>query len=303
MSQEPYLKSPCGHCNGRISFPASARGMAVTCPHCGQQTVLDAAAAAPAPAAEPAPTQAAPAEPAAQKLVARPTATATAAKPVAAKPLSEAQKAAIAAARASNPVSRTASAKPVNKKSVVIKTQWADDADGAEDVPPAKPVRCDFCGTKVPPGATNCPDCDTAVNVPSAEEVKPSWFRRIGLGLVFILALVAAGRWGQYYLSLRTKEGKGGRPLKDAIELLYHKQETQPGTALSFVRGAVTNHSAVPWFDVKVECELLDKNGVSLGKFSDSKILLEPHKLFPFNISLLDPDAKSYTNLTVTAVR
>jgi hypothetical protein len=275
--------------------------MAVTCPHCGQQTVLDAAAAAPAPAAEPAPTQAAPAEPAAQKLVARPTA--TAAKPVAAKPLSEAQKAAIAAARASNPVSRTASAKPVNKKSVVIKTQWADDADGAEDVPPAKPVRCDFCGTKVPPGATNCPDCDTAVNVPLAEEVKPSWFRRIGLGLVFILALVAAGRWGQYYLSLRTKEGKGGRPLKDAIELLYHKQETQPGTALSFVRGAVTNHSAVPWFDVKVECELLDKNGVSLGKFSDSKILLEPHKLFPFNISLLDPDAKSYTNLTVTAVR
>jgi len=301
MSQEPYLKSPCGHCNGRISFPASARGMAVTCPHCGQQTVLDAAAAAPAPAAEPAPTQAAPAEPAAQKLVARPTA--TAAKPVAAKPLSEAQKAAIAAARASNPVSRTASAKPVNKKSAVIKTQWADDADGAEDVPPAKPVRCDFCGTKVPPGATNCPDCDTAVNVPLAEEVKPRWFRRIGLVLVFILALVAAGRWGQYYLSLRTKEGKGGRPLKDAIELLYHKQETQPGTALSFVRGSVTNHSAVPWFDVKVECELLDKNGVSLGKFSDSKILLEPHKLFPFNISLLDPDAKSYTNLTVTAVR
>ena len=171
MSQEPYLKSPCGHCNGRISFPASARGMAVTCPHCGQQTVLDAAAAAPAPAAEPAPTQAGPAEPAAQKLVARPTATATAAKPVAAKPLSEAQKAAIAAARASNPVSRTASAKPVNKKSVVIKTQWADDADGVEDVPPAKPVRCDFCGTKVPPGATNCPDCDTAVNVPPAEEV------------------------------------------------------------------------------------------------------------------------------------
>lgn len=141
------------------------------------------------------------------------------------------------------------------------------------------------------------------MNVPLAEVVKPSWFRRIGLVLVFILALVAAGRWGQYYLSLRTKEGKGGRPLKDAIELLYHKQETQPGTALSFVRGAVTNHSAVPWFDVKVECELLDKNGVSLGKFSDSKILLEPHKLFPFNISLLDPDAKSYTNLTVTAVR
>ena len=302
MSQESYLKSPCGHCNGRISFPASARGMAVTCPHCGQQTVLDAAAAAPAPAAEPALTQGAPAEPAAQKLVARPTAIATA-KPVTANPLTEAQKAAIAAARASNPVSRTASAKPVNKKSVVIKTQWADDADGAEDLPPAKPVRCDFCGTKVPPGATKCPDCDTAVNVPSAEEAKPSWFRRIGLVLVLILALVAAGRWGQYYLSLRTKEGKGGRPLKDAIELLYHKQETQPGTALSFVRGAVTNHSAVPWFDVKVECELLDKNGVSLGKFSDSKILLEPHKLFPFNISLLDPDAKSYTNLTVTAMR
>ena len=69
------------------------------------------------------------------------------------------------------------------------------------------------------------------------------------------------------------------------------------------MRGAVTNHSEVAWFDVKVECELLDKTGASLGKFSDSKIVLEPHKLFPFNISLLDPDARSYTNIAVTATR
>lgn len=291
MSQEQYLKSPCAHCDGRISFPASARGMAVTCPHCGQQTVLNAAADGPAPADEPAPAQ-----PAA-KPVARPTATA---KPTAAKPLTEAQKAAIAAARAANPVSRPASAKPVDKKNVVIKTQWAD---GADDVPAAKPVRCDFCGVKVPPGATKCPDCDTPVKAPPVEAAKPSWFRRVGAVLVFILALVAAGRWGMFYLEGRPKKGKDGKPLKDGVELLTHKLEPQAGTALLFVRGSVTNHSAVPWFDVKVECELLDKAGVSLGKFSDSKVVLDAHKQFSFNISLLDPDAKSYTNITVKAVR
>ena len=296
MSQEQYLKSPCAHCNGRISFPASARGMAVTCPHCGQQTVLNAAANSPAPPAEPAPAQPSAAVPEAANPVARLTATA---KPATPKPLTEAQKAAIAAARAANPVSRPASAKPVDKKNVVIKTQWAD---GADDAPAGKPVRCDFCGSKVPAGATKCPDCDTPVTVRPTEAAKPSWFRRIGLVLVFILTLVAAGRWGMYYLELRPKTGKDGKPLKDGVELLY-KLENQPGTALSFVRGAVTNHSAVAWFDVKVECELLDKSGVSLGKFSDSKIVLEPHKLFPFNISLLDPDARSYTNIAVTATR
>lgn len=299
MSQEQYLKSPCAHCNGRISFPASARGMAVTCPHCGQQTVLNAAADEPAPTEEPAPAQPTAPAPAAAKPVARLTATATA-KPTAAKPLTDAQKAAIAAARAVNPVARPASAKPVDKKNVVIKTQWAD---GADDVPAAKPVRCDFCGAKVPTGATKCPDCDTPVKAPPVEAAKPSRFRRVGSVLIFILALVAAGRWGMFYLEGRPKKGKDGKPLKDGVELLSHKLETQPGTALSFVRGSVTNHSDVAWFGVKVECELLDKNGASLGKFSDSKIVLEAHKLFPFNISLLDPDAKSYTNITVSASR
>lgn len=275
--------------------------MSITCPHCGQQTVLNASAGEPAPAApaEPAPAPQAP-TPVAVKVVARPVATATA-KPAAAKPLSEAQKAAIAAARAVNPVSRPAGTKPPDKKNVVIKTQWAD---GADDEPPVKPVRCDFCGAKVPAGATKCPDCDTAVKAPApVVDEKPSWFRRIGTVLILILALVAAGVWGQYYLSLRPKKGKDGKPLKDGVEILMHKLETQPGTALAFVRGSVTNHSDVAWFDVKVECELLDKAGNSLGKFSDSKIVLEPHKLFPFSISLLDPDAKSYTNITVKAVR
>lgn len=298
MSQEQYLKSPCAHCNGRVSFPASARGMTVTCPHCGQQTVLNAAADSPAPAAEVAPAPPA-AQPAAAKPVARAVATAQA-KPVAGKPLSDVQKAALEAARASNPVARPAGAKPVDKKKVVVKAQWADGED--EDQPASKPLRCDFCGTKIPAGATKCPDCGTAVAVKQPAE-KPSWFRRIGMALVLILALVAAGRWGQYYLSLRPKKGKDGKPLKEGVEILNHSLQAQPGTALLYVRGNVTNHSDVPWFDVKVQCELLDKTGASLGKFSDSKIVLDPHKIFPFSISLLDPDAKSYTNITVSAQR
>ncbi|MEN9572628.1 MAG: hypothetical protein RL514_483 [Verrucomicrobiota bacterium] len=310
MSQEQYLKSPCAHCNGRISFPASARGMSITCPHCGQQTVLNAsagAAAAPAPA-DPAPAPTAPAQPAAQKLVARVTGTGTAASsatPAAAKPLTEAQKAAIAAARAANPpISRPGGAKPVakpgDKKSVVVKAQWSDSAD---DVAEAKPLRCDFCGVKLPPGTTRCQDCGTAVVDKPVEVSKPSWFRRIGLALIFILALVAAGRWFQYQRSVGPKKGADGKPAKDGVELLNHSLQTQAGTALSFIRGTVTNHSDVAWFEVKVECELLDKSGTSLGKFSDSRIVLDPHKQFPFNIAVLDPDAKSYTNINVTAQR
>lgn len=302
MSQEQYLKSPCAHCNGRISFPASARGMAVTCPHCGQQTVLNAAADSPAPAAEPAPAQSTPGEQSAPKLMARAVATAPA-KPIAAKPLSEVQKAALEAARAANPIARPvgakSGAKPGDKKSVVVKAQWADGEEEGQSA--AKPLRCDFCGTKIPTGATKCPDCGTAVKV---EAPKPSWFRRIGLALVFILALAAAVRWGQYYLSIRPKTGKDGKPLKEGVELLKgHLMQAQPGTSLLYVRGNVTNHSDVPWFDVKVQCELLDKTGASLGKFSDTKIVLEPHKLFPFSIAVLDPDAKSYTNITVSAQR
>lgn len=298
MSQEQYLKSPCAHCNGRISFPASARGMTVTCPHCGQQTVLNASADAPPAALATEAPQPAPADPAAAKPAARAVATAQA-RPAAGKPLSDVQKAALAAARATNPVARPAGAKPVDKKKVVVKAQWADGED--EDQPASKPLRCDFCGAKIPAGATKCPDCGTAVAVKPAEQ--PSWFRRVGLALVLILALVAAGRWGQYYLSLRPKKGKDGKPLKEGVEILNHALQTQTGTALLYVRGTVTNHADVPWFDVKVQCELLDKTGASLGKFSDSKIVLDAHKVFPFSIALLDPDAKAYTNITVSAQR
>ncbi len=302
MSQEQYLKSPCAHCNGRISFPASARGMSVTCPHCGQQTVLNAAAEAPDPAAVSA---VQPAEPAAANPTptARPVATASA-KPGAGKPLSPVQQAALAAARAVSPTAKSAAtkpgAKPADKKSVVVKAQWAD---GEDDRPADKPLRCDFCGAKIPPGATACPDCGTAVVLKAAGSAKPNWFRRIGLALVVVLALAAAYRWGEYYLSIRPKRGKDGKLVKEGVEVLNHSLQKQPGTSLLYVRGAVTNHSDVPWYDVKVECELLDKTGASLGKFSDNKMVIDPHKLFPFSISVLDPDAKSYTNLTVSAQR
>jgi len=298
MSQEPYLKSPCAHCNGRISFPASARGMVVTCPHCGQQTELNAAAEAPAPAAPPVETPAPKPTP-----TARPTATAPA-KPVAGKPLSPVQQAALAAARAANPGARPAGAKPgakaVDKKSIVVKAQWTDEED---DQPASKPLRCDFCGTKIPPGANACPDCGTAVAARSAGPAKPNWFRRIGGGLVVVLALVAAFRWGEYYLSLRPKTSKDGKPVKSGVEVLNHAMQTQPGTSLLYIRGNVTNHSDVPFFAVKVEAELLDKNGSPLGKASDTRMVLDARKLFPFNVAVLDPDAKTYTNLTVSAQR
>lgn len=301
MSQEQYLKSPCAHCNGRISFPASARGMAVSCPHCGQQTVLNAAAVQPMPAAVSAPP---PAEESAPKptLTARPTGAAQA-KPVTAKPLSPVQQAALAAVRATNTTTRPSAAKPgtktPDKKSAVVKAQWAD---GEDDQAAIKTLRCDFCGVRLPSGAVICPDCGTAVASKIAP-TKPNWFRRVGYGLIAILTIVAAVRWGQLYLEGRPKTGKDGKALKTGVEVLSHAWQTQPGTSLMYVRGMVTNHSDVAYFSVKVEAELLDKSGNSLGKASDTRMVLDPHKMFPFNVAVLDPDAKSYTNLTVSAQR
>ena len=37
---EDYIKGSCTHCNGRISFPAGAKGSTIKCPHCAQATVL-----------------------------------------------------------------------------------------------------------------------------------------------------------------------------------------------------------------------------------------------------------------------
>lgn len=297
MSQEQYLKSPCAHCNGRISFPASARGMTIACPHCGQQTLLNAAAA---------PQAAAPEEAAEEPVATRPApapAPTAQPKPTAAKPLTDAQKAALAAARAANPVARPAAprptAKPADKKSIVVKAQWAD-GEGEES---AKPRRCDYCGTRLSAGVKQCPDCGTiAADKPEAA-APMSWFRRIGFALIFLLMLGAAFQWGRYYLERRPKVGKDGKLPPQGVQLLNAALQGQSGTSLLYVRGTVTNHSDVPWFEVKVECELLDKNGASLGKFSDGKMVLDPHKVFSFNISVLDPDAKSYTNITVNAIR
>lgn len=313
MSKESYLKAVCAHCNGRVSFPASARGMTVACPHCGGETLLDAGAAAgsaeaaPAPAPEPsAPSAPAPAEPA------RPKPTPVAARPAAAaqssagvgKPLSAVQQAAIAAARASARSNTAAAtrpaAKPGDKKREVLKSAWTD---GEAEASETKPVRCDFCGAKVPPSETRCPDCGTVVLAKPEAAAKPSWFRRVGVTLIFLLSIGAAVEWGRLYVSVRPKVGKDGKPLKEGVELLNHSMQAQPGTALLYVRGNVTNHSDVPYFSVKVECELLDKTGASLGKVSDTRMVLDAHKLFPFNVSILDPDAKSYTNITVSAHR
>lgn len=312
MSKESYLKAPCSHCNGRISFPASARGLAVTCPHCGGQTVLDAGAVAtpieddPAPEpTAPDPEPAAPAEPARPKAtpVARPAAAAQGAGSVG-KPLTAVQQAAIAAARASARTSATATArpgaKPADKKPAVLKPAWTDEEAAAAE---AKPVRCDFCGAKVPRGEMRCPDCGTVVLAKPSVPDKPNWFRRVGYALIFMLSIGAAVQWGRLYLSVRPKLGKDGKPAKEGVELLNHGLQPQPGTALLYVRGNVTNHSDVAYFTVKVECELLDKTGAPLGKVSDIRMVLDAHKLFPFSVAVLDPDAKSYTNITVSAQR
>ena len=49
MSDSGYLKCACTHCQGHIEFPAHARGITVTCPHCGIETKLEAGGLVAAP--------------------------------------------------------------------------------------------------------------------------------------------------------------------------------------------------------------------------------------------------------------
>ena len=70
-----------------------------------------------------------------------------------------------------------------------------------------------------------------------------------------LIAVVAAVRWGQLYLSNRPATGKDGKPVKSGVEVLNHSLQPQPGTSLLYIRGNVTNHSDVPYFSVKVEVE------------------------------------------------
>lgn len=48
MSAAEFLKGQCQHCGDSIEFPAEGTGQTAPCPHCGQLTVLQAAAPAPA---------------------------------------------------------------------------------------------------------------------------------------------------------------------------------------------------------------------------------------------------------------
>ena len=40
MSQNKYLKCACGHCGGKIEYPAEGIGSTIPCPHCGTPTEL-----------------------------------------------------------------------------------------------------------------------------------------------------------------------------------------------------------------------------------------------------------------------
>ncbi|MFM1769045.1 MAG: hypothetical protein RJA22_1574 [Verrucomicrobiota bacterium] len=59
MSETGYLKCPCRVCGGNIEFPAQGIGRTVSCPHCGEKTLLGRASAGggtsftPRPAAAP----------------------------------------------------------------------------------------------------------------------------------------------------------------------------------------------------------------------------------------------------------
>lgn len=74
------------------------------------------------------------------------------------------------------------------------------------------------------------------------------------------------------------------------LEVLKHQIERakDKGSKLIYVTGTLTNHAKAQYFSVKVEFELFDKSGKSLGKISDQNANMAGRTKWDFKALVLD---------------
>ena len=312
MSDEKkYLKAFCKKCYGKIEFPEHARGATINCPHCGGETVLSVATAAPVAAAvaagittPPLAATTAPAAPAAPK-------TPWWSKPAAAKP-SDAPPATPAGAKAATARDAIATAEAKAKaKAAPAKTEEPKRAPGGKkpsqiSAALASPLDeiydeldkvkdkqfCPSCSSRIDVGLSVCPSCGTGL----VRHVRI--IRRWGLLLLIVLIIAFPFLLPRDFKlpisALEKQKTKFIKPARPDIEMINPTWTKSKEGSLYFVSGMVVNNSKYRYLSVKIEFDLLDKAGNSLGKTIDQLGILEPGKNWNFKAVAIDPDAVGY---------
>ncbi len=304
MSDEKkYLKAFCKKCYGKIEFPEHARGATINCPHCGGETLLSAATAAPvaaAVAAVPAAPAAAPAaktpwwsKPAAAKPADAPPAGAAGAKVATARDAviaAEAKAKAKATAAKTEEPKRAAGGKRPSQISAALASpldDLYDELDKSKDK-----QFCPSCSSRIDAGLSVCPSCGAGL----VRHVR--LIRRWGL-LLLVLLIVAfpfllPRDFKLPFAAIEKQKAKFVKPSRPDIEMINPTWTKSKEGSLYFVNGMVVNNSKYRYLSVKIEFELLDKAGNSLGKTIDQLGILEPKKNWNFKAVAIDPDAVGY---------
>jgi hypothetical protein len=112
----------------------------------------------------------------------------------------------------------------------------------------------------------------------------------VGLGVMLVLKKkgAAAGAGG---------DGKGGKtadgkPAVNGLELVHFELQKAKDGGLIYVIGSVTNHADKQFFNLKVEFNVLDQAGTTLGNASDYVGNIGPHAAWPFKALVLEEGAK-----------
>ena len=313
MSEKTYLKTFCKKCGGKIEFPDYARGASINCPHCGQETILSVASAAPiAPSVAPSVAAAAAAPPpaggpaaaTAQPASARPAGTANT-RPPAAKNATAAGAAAITAAAAAAvaadkakakarsappPATRSTSPSP-SKISAALATPL--DEIYAEMDKQKKKESCPNCSSRIDAGQSVCPTCGAGL-VPHVRII-----RRYGslllVALIIAFPFLLPRDFKLPFAALEKQKSKFVAPAKPDIEMINPAWSKAKEGNVHFISGTIVNNSTKYRFlGVRVEFELLDKTGNSLGKTVDQLGILEPKKNWVFRAVAIDPDATNF---------
>ena len=102
--------------------------------------------------------------------------------------------------------------------------------------------------------------------------------------------------------ALEKQKSKFVAPAKPDIEMINPAWSKAKEGNVHFISGMIVNNSSnYRFLGVKVEFELLDKAGNSLGKTIDQLGILEPKKSWAFRAVAIDPDAVSFKFIALNA--
>jgi predicted RNA-binding Zn-ribbon protein involved in translation (DUF1610 family) len=157
-----------------------------------------------------------------------------------------------------------------------------------------KAIRCPSCGAKTAATAKKCPNCGAAMKRSKMQLA----FRIVG-SLIIVGLLIAL----PFTYLKKGPMGRGGGPTGPDLQVFPHAMIKEPGGNLMYVTGKLANNSDNRYLAVKVDFELVDKNGASLGTVSDYTPFLEPHRTWTYKAMVIDPDAVNAKFVNMSAER